>query len=181
MEQAIEEPPEDVLLVEYQAAQESAQHHDNAFWIVTGILWGGMLTMMGFVANGLSEPKYKLFLLALCAIGFILCLFVLVNMRILLSVKKQKYQRCKEIEAIYGMKQHTELKYPRYIGQVFCTIITVALGVIWVLFAWTICNPPVPCATKKEPSAQNRSNKEPALDKKADEVKDSKNATSRSP
>ena len=31
------------LLVEYQAAQDSAQHHDSLVWTTTGIIWGAGL------------------------------------------------------------------------------------------------------------------------------------------
>jgi len=38
----------EVLLVEYQAAQESAQHHDNLIWTVTALIWGGMFVLFWF-------------------------------------------------------------------------------------------------------------------------------------
>ena len=43
------EKDKEVLLVEYQAAQESAQHHDNLVWTVTALIWGGMLVLLEMV------------------------------------------------------------------------------------------------------------------------------------
>ena len=46
------------LLVEYQAAQDSAQHHDNQMWSASSVIWGGNLVLLGLVfSSGLASTN----------------------------------------------------------------------------------------------------------------------------
>lgn len=105
----------EVLLVEYQKAQDSAEHHDGLVWNITSLNWVGSAVLMGFVLNGIGAhptTSQKVALLSLAAVGFVLsCLvwrWVLQSRR----VKVAKYERCQEIEKELGMTQHSSLNYP---------------------------------------------------------------------
>jgi hypothetical protein len=89
----------EVLLAEYQAAQASAQHHDNLVWTLTGIIWGGMLVLFGFVLGNLDSVNLRLILTLLSILGITLTVAVWLFTLQLNSIKRQKYQRCKTIES----------------------------------------------------------------------------------
>ena len=66
----------EVLLVEYQAAQSSAQHHDQLVWTVTSIVWGSNLVLLG-VIPAIPDGVYAyLIKLGFCVLGPSLIVFV---------------------------------------------------------------------------------------------------------
>jgi len=106
------EPQCEHLIVEYQAAQNSAQHHDVLVWSVTSVVWAANLVLLGFVVNhfGKDNPLPKVFLGWIIGLGIFLDLMGWIIARQLRAVKNFKYERCKVIEARFGLKQHTDLK-----------------------------------------------------------------------
>lgn len=107
----------DVLLAEYQAAQSSAQHHDQLVWTVTSIVWGGSLVLMGIILKSNMTGWSGVASLSLCVLGFFLALFVGLAQWQFRSLKKNKYERCKEIEIALGMMHHRnqgKKRYPDY-------------------------------------------------------------------
>ena len=65
----------EVLLGEYQMAQDSAQHHDILVWNITSLNWIGSAVLMGFVLSGIDghpTPSHKVALLSIAAVGFLL-------------------------------------------------------------------------------------------------------------
>lgn len=130
------EKNKEVLLLEYQAAQESAQHHDNLVWTVTALIWGGMLVLFGFVLGNLDNASLRLILILLSIIGIVLTIAVLVFTLQYNSVTRQKYQRCKTIELLLGMRQHTELKYTPGLQKIIYNIITVLFVIAWFTVFW---------------------------------------------
>ncbi len=46
-----------ILLVEYQTAQDSAEHHDALLWNVTAIIWGANLVLIGFVLQSIGRTE----------------------------------------------------------------------------------------------------------------------------
>lgn len=130
------EKNKEVLLVEYQAAQESAQHHDNLVWTVTALIWGGMLVLFGFVLGNLDNVSLRLILILLSIIGITLTIAVLVFMLQFNSVMRQKYQRCKTIELLLGMRQHNELKYTPGLQKIIYKIITILFVIAWFTVFW---------------------------------------------
>ena len=91
----------EVFLIEYQAAQDSAQHHDNLVWTITSLNWVGSAVLMGFVLGKMDSAntlfaKYPLLLISIVGIALTGCLWRWAyQMR---CVKLAKYQRCKVIE-----------------------------------------------------------------------------------
>lgn len=130
------EKDKEVLLVEYQAAQESAQHHDNLVWTVTALIWGGMLVLFGFIIGNLDNASLRLILILLSIIGIALTIAVLVFMLQYNSVKRQKYQRCKTIELLLGMRQHNELKYSPGSQKIIYNIVTILFVIAWFIVFW---------------------------------------------
>jgi len=127
------EKNKEVLLVEYQAAQESAQHHDNLVWTLTALIWGGMLVLFGFVLGNLDNASLRLILILLSIIGIALTIAVLVFTLQYNSVMRQKYQRCKTIELLLGMQQHSELKYTPGLQKIIYNIITILFVIAWFI------------------------------------------------
>ena len=127
------EKDKEVLLVEYQAAQESAQHHDNLVWTVTALIWGGMLVLFGFILGNLDNASLRLILILLSIIGIALTIAVLVFTLQYNSVTRQKYQRCKTIELLLGMRQHNELKYTPRLQKIIYNIITILFVIAWFI------------------------------------------------
>lgn len=126
----------EVFLIEYQAAQDSAQHHDNLVWTITSLNWVGSAVLMGFVlgkmenANRLSE---KCPLLFISIVGIILTGCVWRWAYQMRCVKVAKYQRCKVIENILGMEQHSKLVY-----KAGSQTKTYALSMASFLVAWFV-------------------------------------------
>jgi hypothetical protein len=104
--------PRDVLLVEYQKAQDSAEHHDDLVWSITALNWVGSAVLMGFVLSGLTDSHpswgHKIALLSIAFVGFGLSVCVWRWARQVGAMRNHKYGRCKEIEQSLGMRQHTE-------------------------------------------------------------------------
>jgi hypothetical protein len=134
-------PAPDVLLVEYQAAQDSAQHHDNLVWTTTGIIWGSSLVLLGFVLANLTTSPLKLVITALSALGLLLCAFVWTAAVQFGSVKSQKYNRCKEIEQLLGLKQHSELQYKSRAQRTLYAVTMSAFVVTWIVVLLTVWLP----------------------------------------
>src|SRR5438093_874597 len=64
-----------VLLVEYQKAQDSAEHHDSLVWNITSLNWVGSAVLMGFVLNGIDAQlttSHKVALLSIAGVGVLL-------------------------------------------------------------------------------------------------------------
>ena len=130
------EKDKEALLVEYQAAQESAQHHDNLVWTVTALIWGGMLVLFGFVLGNLDNVNLRFILILLSIIGVALTIVALVFTLQYNSVMRQKYQRCKTIERLFGMRQHNDLKYSSKVQKIIYKIITVLFLIAWFTVFW---------------------------------------------
>lgn len=69
-----EQATPDALLVEYQAAQDSAHHHDNMLWSTTSIMWGASLLVIGFVLQHLEDATLRPLITALSVLGLVLAI-----------------------------------------------------------------------------------------------------------
>jgi len=104
-------PNKDILLVEYQKAQDSAEHHDKLVWTTTSIILSGMLILIGFILENLFKTPRIPILFFTGILGISLAIFLIVLQKGFREIKRQKYNRCKEIEQELGMEQHVKLKY----------------------------------------------------------------------
>jgi 4-amino-4-deoxy-L-arabinose transferase-like glycosyltransferase len=127
----------EALLVEYQAAQDSAQHHDSLVWTTTGIIWGAGLVLIGFVIENMNDPRLKVSIIATSVLAILLLVYLWVMALTLGSVRNQKYARCKEIEKVFQFEQHSKLRYPNRSGRIFYGVIMVVFIVSWILIIIT--------------------------------------------
>lgn len=145
------------LLVEYEAAQASAQHHDALVWTVSNALWAVSLVLFGFLVNVLDKSalwdirlpfsllvggemmhwEFRSFAALMTLVGIVggaLPVFALFFARQLSAVKNHKYSRCKIIEEHFGFKQHRTLLYKRGVQQLGYFVITIFMVLLWLAF-----------------------------------------------
>jgi len=123
-----------IYLAEYEKAQDSAQHHDMLVWSISSLNWVGSAILMGLVLGGLSSAsqcRQKVVLLAISAVGVWLAILVWRWTCQLRYVKVWKYNRCKEIEALLGMKQHSGLPYKAGSQTKFNAVLMVLFILAW--------------------------------------------------
>jgi len=105
----------EILLVEYQKAQDSAEHHDGRVSNVTN-LWVGTAVLMGFVLSALTSKHgahdHWWVLMLLGGVGIALTLMAWAWSERANKLKRQKYARCKELERELGMRQHLDVDNP---------------------------------------------------------------------
>jgi len=130
-------PSTDDLRVEYQAAQDSAQHHDSLVWSVTSVIWGGSLILMGFILAASKEDSLRPVLIVLSLLGIVLTIGVWAFALQLNAVKRHKYARCKEIEAVLHLRQHSTLRWASGSQRVVYGIIMVLFLAAWAVILWT--------------------------------------------
>jgi len=133
----------DILLVEYQKAQDSAEHHDRLLWTTAALILGGMAALFG-LAIGRDAWRAQRWIVPL--IGLLLCAALVFFPRTFRHIRKKKYDRCKVIERELGMEQHSQLQddYPpawirgRLRIRQICVLRVVnllfALGWVWLLY-----------------------------------------------
>ncbi len=129
---------EPALLAEYQAAQDSAQHHDNLAWSITSVMWGGSLVLMGFILQAINDRSLRVALSVLCVLGIALAVGVWLFATRVASVKRDKYERCQKIEKLLGLEQHSKLRYPKGFGRTVYGFLMSLFLVAWVAILWTV-------------------------------------------
>lgn len=128
----------DPFLTEYQASQASAEHHDSLVWTVTSIIWTGNLILLGFVLSNLAQPNTRMLSTILCLLGILLVICVCVFALTFADIKRQKYARCKVLEARWGFKQHSQLRYLACVQTVLYVVVTLAFLVIWGIVIFVV-------------------------------------------
>src|SRR5437667_9284840 len=93
-----EEPSADNLRLEYQCAQDSAQHHDTILWETAAIVWGANTLLLGFVLEAIDTRKARPLILLTAILGILLTYVVMNLMKSSNVLRNQKYERCKRIE-----------------------------------------------------------------------------------
>ena len=124
---------ENALLVEYQAAQDSAQHHDNQIWSGTGVIWGSNLILLGFILSNLTQASLRPLIVVLSLLGFFLNVYAWIAAVRATSVKRQQYARCKEIEATFDLHQHRDLGFVPKIETRLYGLIMLLFFAAWIM------------------------------------------------
>ena len=97
---------EDILLIEYQKAQDSAEHHDNLIWIFFGLFVGGLGGVIKFAFSHRElQPYISIF-------GIFLVLAGASFIRGFRFYKNKKYERCRDIEDHFFKKYNGEILSP---------------------------------------------------------------------
>ena len=120
------------LLVEYTAAQNSAQHHDSLVWTTTGMIWSAELVLIGFVIQSIDRPKFIIAIIAAYFLAITLLVYLWKTMNSFRQIRNQKYDRCKEIEKEFGLTQHTNLRFKKGVGKRFFNFVMCVF-----IFAWS--------------------------------------------
>jgi hypothetical protein len=126
------------LAIEYQKAQDSAEHHDTLLWTATSIIWAGNLVLIGFVLDSIKKNELRIILILLSVLGIFLVSTMCVIAKSFRKVKQQKYNRCKELERILGFKQHRDLKYPNRIQTFLYYFITIIFLIFWIIVIFAV-------------------------------------------
>jgi hypothetical protein len=124
-----------VLLVEYQKAQDSAEHHDDYVGAVTS-LWLGSAILIGFVLSGLTAKQaadHKLVFYFVAALGIFVTLLAWSWAERASTLKAQKYSRCKDIEAILGMRQHSCVGPAKWWQPWAYRLLVVIFVAVWIV------------------------------------------------
>ena len=125
-------PSVDCLLVEYQTAQDSAQHHDHIAWTINGVVWGASLLLLGFVVSAIDRPSARFVIRALAVLGVILTIASWRMWLVLRNVVRQKYQSCKDLESLLGLTQHSSLRYPVGTGRFMFSAVLLVFIATWL-------------------------------------------------
>lgn len=136
-------PERDALLVEYQAAQDSAQHHDQLVWSITSILWASSLILFGLVLTAMGHHGLEWPLTSTAILAIILTIYLWECVRQLRAVKVQKYRRCVKIEKELRMKQHSGLQYAsgsQTAGYSWVMSVFLLLWLVLIVFIWVLPN-----------------------------------------
>ncbi|EMV0269109.1 hypothetical protein ACP43V_13325 [Vibrio genomosp. F10 str. 9ZC157] len=120
-------------LLEYEMAQNSAEHHDNLVWSVSTLTWGVSSVLLGFVLNNIAENKLGIVILLFCLIGIFLILCSWLFARQFRSIRNQKYRRCKELERELGLVQHRNIKHKEGSQSAMYSIIMLLFIATWVV------------------------------------------------
>ena len=136
-------PKKDALIVEYQKAQESAEHYDKLIWTVTSIFITVIAVILGYSFNKeLSIIKLSFNIIG--ALGIILFLFTIIKH--MHHIKNVKYKRCKEIEDMLAMKQHNMIQKKATMITGFLAIklllifVIGLIGIYYILFSGILRN-----------------------------------------
>jgi hypothetical protein len=128
----------EALLVEYECAQNSGQHHDGLVWTVSNMLWGISVVLFGFIVTMPDKEKVLkngwlvALLVAACFTGFSLVFLAAQFSGQFRRVKKVKYDRCKDIERLLSMKQHTTTPDFKGFQRQTYLFVTIWLCALWV-------------------------------------------------
>lgn len=126
-------PIDPALLVEYEKAQDSAQHHDTLVWTVVSFIFSGMLVLLGFVVSSLDKPQLKDVLYAVSGLGVLVTLAAILIALQFNSIKRFKYERCREIEKLWGVRQHQDVPYRARSQRIGLLIISFVFFAVWVI------------------------------------------------
>ncbi|MFI5059495.1 MAG: hypothetical protein ACHQLQ_15085 [Candidatus Acidiferrales bacterium] len=123
--------------MEYEKAQDSAEHHDNLLWTVTGLIGGGMAALFGFVLGKQPQELPKLLGIYAASMGIAMTVSVGLFVHSFASYRNQKYARCKDIEKLLGMNQHSGLRDPKPAQRHVVYLLFLLFFVGW---AFLLCN-----------------------------------------
>jgi hypothetical protein len=140
-EKDITHPTDAELLVEYQAAQNSAQHHDTLIWSINSVVWSASLILLGLLLKS-SPDRNMIFIVSLISLlGIFLIIKVWIYTSQLAELKRQKYDRCKEIEQRFGFKQHTTVIWKSGRQWFLYSVVMIFFIIIWLTVAWSYLMP----------------------------------------
>ena len=123
----------DRFLTEYAKAQDSAEHHDTLIWTATGVACAANIALLIFVIRKDALLNYPITTTLLGILGMLLIGTVWYLADALIALKKRKYDRCKDIEKLFGFWQHreTERYYPAGRQRSVYNLCMITILVVW--------------------------------------------------
>ena len=131
-------PTDDDRRTEYKASQQSAEHHDNLVWQVSSIMWAANSLLIGFSLQGIHDkmPRLLISVMAILGIAMIICVWIFALQ--FNDLKRQKYERCKNLERILGMTQHTDTKWPAGFQLILYGLLMTLFIAVWIVILCTM-------------------------------------------
>jgi hypothetical protein len=128
----------EVRLIEYQKAQDSAEHHNNIMWTLINVGIGFSLTIL-YLAYTNLEILIKLILLFIGSFALFYFSFIIESSN---EMKNKKYDICKQIEKEHnfiGQNNSIEnLKISKMIDGM--KIFRLMKATLWILYVASIAN-----------------------------------------
>ena len=124
-----------ILLAEYERAQEAAYHADVLIYEVAAIIWSGNTLLLGFILEARPEFGIQFIVAVLSVLGILTSLFVTRTHTLSKIGQRVAYEICQEIEksAAFTHKLHTRIDeiYPRGAAGAWIKGITAAFIFVW--------------------------------------------------
>ncbi len=137
-----------IWLAEYEAVQQSAQHHDLLLWSVTSIIWAGNLVILGFIISNIRNACLLFVVIMVFILGIAMIFSVWKFMSQFHAIKKQKYERCKIIEKIIedefgiAIRQHRDVEWSEGSQKTIYGVLTILFIITWamVFITYLVCS-----------------------------------------
>ncbi len=125
----------EVLLNEYERAQDVAQHSDAVFWEITAITWGANTLMLGFVLEAISDCKARLLIEVTAVLGMVLSALPAATYHSGKIGQRISFQACRDIEArlqtFARLHTNIDVKYPRHFVKWLVYVVTGFFALSW--------------------------------------------------
>jgi len=125
----------EVLLDEYERAQDVAQHSDAVFWEIAAITWGANTLMLGFVLEAIADWKARVLIEFTAVLGMVLSALPAATYHSGKIGQRISFQACRDIEARLQTfaRLHTKIdaEYPRHFVKWLVYIVTGFFALSW--------------------------------------------------
>jgi hypothetical protein len=142
-QQDVDERTRRLLILEYEQAQESAEHHDSLMWEVTSIIWGAATLLIGFIVEAICNGNIavQMVISATAVLGLVLTWFSYYLIRRNNQRMNELYLVCQRIECKLSLQYsiHCEAKKTaherKWVGaqKRLYLIISIFFSVVWLL------------------------------------------------
>jgi hypothetical protein len=126
----------EVLVAEYERAQEVAHHADFLIYEVAAIIWGGNTLLLGFILEAQPTVGNEVLMMGLAILGIVMSIFVTSLHRLAKKGQKIAFRNCQEIEEnpAFKYKLHSKIKleYPEGRARSWIWTITAAFVIVWI-------------------------------------------------
>ncbi len=149
-EEELTQEDRNILLVEYQKAQDSAEHFDTVSWAIKSVLWAGNLVLLGFALDQLvkictttEHAVQSALVTTVSLIGIMAAIAAYLWSRQCSRAIGYKYCLCKRIESRIGMEHHQKTPWKRGLGSLLTTGATWVLVLTWaatIILSWALAS-----------------------------------------
>lgn len=127
----------DLILAEYDRAQEIAQHTDVVIHEVAAIIWGANTLLLGFILEVNCDSSNQRLVVLTALLGMITLVYVPWVQFLTKRGQKVAFEICREIESEFPLRHqlHTRIHavYFKKGGQIAIWILTGLFIVAWII------------------------------------------------